>query len=97
MKRLLCGLMALGLFFDWAGFAKADYLITTLDVPNSTSTYANGINDLGQIVGSYADVAKLTGRSFLPEQRHLHHVRPTRRAFKRCQQHQLLGPDRGRE
>ncbi len=30
---------------------------TVFDVPGATGTYANGINDSGQIVGSYVDVA----------------------------------------
>src|SRR4029077_20256510 len=30
---------------------------TTFDIPNAANTYLNGINDAGQIVGSYVDSA----------------------------------------
>jgi probable HAF family extracellular repeat protein len=53
MKRLLCGLMVLALFLGTAVQAKADYIFTTIDVPNSYFTSAHGINDAGQIVGTY--------------------------------------------
>ena len=61
MKRLFCGLMALGLLVGLAADAKAQptYSFTTIDVPGSSlpsHTYATGINALGQIVG-YSDVA----------------------------------------
>jgi probable HAF family extracellular repeat protein len=53
-----CGLMALGLLLGLAGHAKAQptYVFTTLDVPGSSfpnSTFANGINASGQIVGGF--------------------------------------------
>lgn len=43
----------------WHGFVRAtDGTITTFDAPNSTSTYANGINDSGGIVGWYNNSGK---------------------------------------
>jgi hypothetical protein len=53
MKRVLLGLASLGLFLGNTVQVKADYLFTTLDVPGSTSTRAQGINASGQIVGTY--------------------------------------------
>jgi probable HAF family extracellular repeat protein len=57
MKRVLCGLVALGLLVGGAGLAKGQpsYVYTTLDVPGSLDTFANGINDAGQVVGWWAD------------------------------------------
>jgi probable HAF family extracellular repeat protein len=37
------------------GFLLDDGMYTTLDVPGSTATFAEGINNLGQIVGDYLD------------------------------------------
>jgi probable HAF family extracellular repeat protein len=37
------------------GFLLDNGTYTTLDVPGSTSTQAWGINDSGEIVGTYAD------------------------------------------
>src|SRR5207302_4664 len=53
--QLFCALMALGLFLGMAGQAKAQgaFNYATLDFPGSTATLALGINDHGQIVGSY--------------------------------------------
>jgi uncharacterized membrane protein len=50
MKRLLCGLVALELLVGGAGEAKSQpsYVYTTLD-----GVLAGGINDAGQVVGSY--------------------------------------------
>src|SRR5215471_3664116 len=48
MKRFLCGLLVTGLFAGGAGPAKADYIFTTLE-----GLLASGINDAGQVVGSY--------------------------------------------
>src|SRR5438874_2429500 len=60
MKRYLCSLVALGLLQGLTGQLKAQptYSFTTLDgpgtsVPASQSIRANGINDSGQIVGTY--------------------------------------------
>jgi hypothetical protein len=50
MKRLLCGVVALGVLLGGAVQAKADYIYTTLDVPGSFNTIANGINDARQPV-----------------------------------------------
>jgi hypothetical protein len=57
--RLCCGLMAVGLLVGLAGHAKAQptYSFTTLDVPGASNTYPQGINNSGQIVGSYSDGA----------------------------------------
>jgi hypothetical protein len=46
MKRFLCGLLVTGFFVG--GPARADYIFTTLD-----GLLASGINDYGQVVGSY--------------------------------------------
>ena len=53
MKRLLYALVASSLLVGLTGPAKAQYDYTTIDVPDSTFTYAFGINDAGQIVGEY--------------------------------------------
>jgi probable HAF family extracellular repeat protein len=55
MRRLLCGLAALGVFVGGAGGAKAQqsYVYTKFDVPGAFRTFANGINDAGQTVGYY--------------------------------------------
>jgi probable HAF family extracellular repeat protein len=39
------------------GFLLDDGIFTTIDVPGATFTQAFGINELGQIVGSYVDVS----------------------------------------
>jgi uncharacterized membrane protein len=66
MKRLLCGWMVLGLFLGMAGPGKGQptYAFTALDVPGAYSLYsacAAGINDSGQIVGSYDDIDSSQG------------------------------------
>lgn len=38
------------------GFLYSNGSFSSVNVPGSPSTYANGINDLGEIVGSYADL-----------------------------------------
>jgi hypothetical protein len=53
MKRLLCGVVAMGLFVGGAGEVKADYIYTPIDVPGSGYTIALSINDAGQIVGQF--------------------------------------------
>jgi len=55
MKRLLGGLMACGLLVGLTGAAKAQYTFTTIDVPGALRTFPYGINDAGQIVGTYED------------------------------------------
>jgi probable HAF family extracellular repeat protein len=61
MKRLLCGLLALGLLQGVTGqvMAQPTYSFTTVDVPGAShsSTGAHGINASGQIVGCYEDAA----------------------------------------
>src|SRR5437762_1281167 len=47
------GLVALSLSLCVSSQARAGYVYTTLDAPGSTLTQAFGINDSGQIVGSY--------------------------------------------
>jgi probable HAF family extracellular repeat protein len=47
-----------------SAFAATSYNITLIDVPNSTLTIASGINNLGQIVGSY-DGGPHNGDGFL--------------------------------
>jgi hypothetical protein len=55
MKRLLWGWVVLGVIVAGTGEAHAQpsYVYTTLDVPGSGDTFAAGINNAGQIVGSY--------------------------------------------
>jgi uncharacterized membrane protein len=48
MKRFLCGLLVTSLLASGAKPANADYIFTTLD-----GYLASGINDAGQVVGSY--------------------------------------------
>jgi probable HAF family extracellular repeat protein len=61
MKQWFCGLLAVGLLVGVTGQAMAQpsYSFTTLDVPGPFffSPSAQGINDSGQIVGSYQDAA----------------------------------------
>jgi len=61
MKRLLCGFAAWGLLMGLTGPATAQYTFTTIDMPGAASTYAFGINNAGQIVGSYDDAAGAHG------------------------------------
>jgi len=63
MKRVLCGLMVLGPLMGVTGQAKAEYLFTTIDVPISWGTPARdtaafGINDTGEIVGTYVNALR---------------------------------------
>ena len=50
-----------GMYLDAAGkshgFLLSGGSLTTIDVPNATSTECSGINDNGQIVGDYIDAA----------------------------------------
>jgi probable HAF family extracellular repeat protein len=55
MKRLLCYWVSMSLLLVGAGQAQADCIFTPIDVPNGFFTDARGINDAGQIVGSYDD------------------------------------------
>ena len=50
-KRMLAA-MALGMVLSVPGLVKAEFNFTTIDVPGSTSTEANG-NSTHEIVGSY--------------------------------------------
>jgi probable HAF family extracellular repeat protein len=62
MKAVLCGVMALGLVVGLASQANADYIFSTIDVPGSPQTAVYGINDAGDIVGSYLEVHGSTGQ-----------------------------------
>jgi probable HAF family extracellular repeat protein len=55
MKWFVYGSAVLGLLPGLTRNAQANYIFTTLDVPGSTGTSAFGINNAGQIVGSYFD------------------------------------------
>src|SRR5690242_1161814 len=63
MKRCLCGLVALGLLVAGAGQARADYIFTTIDVPGAApgTTTVSGINDAGEMVGSFLDASGAHG------------------------------------
>jgi probable HAF family extracellular repeat protein len=63
MKPFFCCMTVLILVVDGARDAKAqvDYVYTTLGVPGSSFTVANGINASGQIVGYYSSDAGLHG------------------------------------
>src|SRR5262245_52455723 len=54
-KRFLFGLVALGLFLGITRQAEAqpNYRYTTFSAPDAFLTFTGGINDAGQIVGSY--------------------------------------------
>ena len=55
MKRLVYGFAAWVLLAGLPGPAKAQFDFTTIDVPGATYSLAQGINDAGQIVGSFFD------------------------------------------
>jgi uncharacterized membrane protein len=63
MKRLLRGLVALGLLVGGAGRLQAQpsYIYNTIIPPGSGYTVAADINDAGQIVGSYFDGLRYHG------------------------------------
>jgi len=65
MKQLLCGLVVLGLFVGGAGWGRADYTFTTIDVPGSDNTSAYGITSSGQIVGDYNPSGSYPFRGFV--------------------------------
>jgi len=64
MKRVFCGFAAWGLLMGLTGLAKAQYTFTPIDFPGATRTFANGINNAGQIVGQYNDASN-TPHGFL--------------------------------
>jgi uncharacterized membrane protein len=67
MRRLLCGLLAVGALVSLAGATKADYVFTTIDPIPGFYTAAYGINNLGQIVGVVGgDGFLLSGGSLIP-------------------------------
>src|SRR5262249_12253710 len=55
MLRLLWRLVALGLSLVITELVHADYTFTAIDVPDAIRTIAHGINDAGNLVGSYSD------------------------------------------
>src|SRR6516162_8884849 len=67
MKPCFCGLLILGLFLAMAepGQGQPTYAFSTLDVPGASFAFgllnANGINDSGQIVGTYGGGAGING------------------------------------
>ena len=80
MMRLLYGFVALGLLQGVTGQLKAQptYSFTTLDVPGSfisNSTFANGINSSGQIVGFYFDGLSMISQTGLAEEPRIEVVR----------------------
>jgi probable HAF family extracellular repeat protein len=69
MKRILLGLLALGLLAAGEGQAEAEYLFTPLENlnPSARNTVGLGINNLGQIVGADQDTFRgflLSGTSY---------------------------------
>ena len=65
MRHVFFGLVVLGLTLSPMGQVKADYTFTAFDVPDTTLTYALGINDSGQIVGYTYTVAGYQYHGFL--------------------------------
>src|SRR5262249_18292521 len=63
MKRLLCGVVALGLLGGCIKQARAQYAYTPIFVPGAFNTIASGVNDSGQIAGFY--VANSVAHGFL--------------------------------
>jgi uncharacterized membrane protein len=62
ISRMALAVLALA-WLAGASPANAGYTFTSIDYPGATSTSAYGINDAGQIVGSYFSGS--TGKSFL--------------------------------
>ena len=50
-KRFAVGLAAVALLLSGAARARAEYIITDLGALGGATSYANGINDAGQVVG----------------------------------------------
>jgi hypothetical protein len=63
MKRILYGLFMSAIFSaaipsTWGDkFLYSNVVFTTINVPGSTNTVDSGINDAGQIVGTYTDAS----------------------------------------
>jgi probable HAF family extracellular repeat protein len=53
--RILVALFLLAITAGFGSAHAADYTYETLDHPDATNTWAHGINDAGQVVGSYRD------------------------------------------
>lgn len=64
MKRTALTLLLIFTIFLGFGKARADYDYTAVNCPGAAFTYASGINNAGQIVGSYGD-SNGFGRGFL--------------------------------
>src|SRR6516225_2327728 len=65
MNRLLCGFVAMSVLVGWTAPLTADHIFTTLDVPSTPiAALARGINDSGQIVGTYFN-GNLVSHGFL--------------------------------
>src|SRR5215470_6119894 len=61
MRRILRPLIALVSLLGVAGSAVADYDFVQIDVPGGRTSWAHGINDVGQIVGGYWDGSRIHG------------------------------------
>jgi uncharacterized membrane protein len=65
MKRILCGLVTVGVLVGAARPARADYFYITIDPPGSTSTTVAGINNVDQLlVNSSTGSFLLSGGSY---------------------------------
>ena len=53
MKRRHCGLAVLIFGLGLSGQARGQYAFTPIDLPGAKQTFAFGMNDTGQVVGSY--------------------------------------------
>ena len=54
MKKTFAALLSTLFLVLGFNVAHADYTFTAIDVPGATLTYANGINNSGEVVGSFA-------------------------------------------
>src|SRR4051794_19255223 len=65
MKNALRNLAALVLLPILGGQSRADYIFTTIDVPGAGGTSITGINNSGQMSGTYTDPRSGTAHGFL--------------------------------
>jgi hypothetical protein len=78
MQRLLCDLLAVAVLMCAVGQATADYLFTALpDVPGGHAQFPFGINNSGEIVGSYYDSSSIQQPFLLSGGTHLHNAHAT--------------------
>src|SRR5262249_14906822 len=61
MQRIPCPLLALVSLLGMAGSAVGAYDFVQIDVPGGRTSWAHGINDVGQIVGGYWDGSRIYG------------------------------------